>query len=164
MVFCRFHNRFCAGGSDEGAIGEDGVGGENAFCSARDEGEDVGLWDHDDADPSLDQRLLEAVDVRCFDAVVVAGDDGVRFGVGIGVALSVDDGELPLCGCFEQEALNCETCSVGEDGFGRMDVVEGVIGDLVVGLVEFVNDFGDAVEYLSPEVYVCLGLLGSRCS
>lgn len=76
----------------------------------------------------------------------------------------MDDCELPFCSCLEQEALDRVTSSVGEDGFGRVDVVESVIGDLVVGLVEFVDYFGDAVEYLSTEVYVCLGLLGSRCA
>ena len=152
MVSCGFDDGFRAGGSDEGAVGEDSLGGEDDFGGAGDEGEDVGVWDEDDADARLDEGFLEGVHVHLLNTIVVASDNSVAFGVRIGVAFSVNDGELPFCSCFKQEALDGETCSVCKDCFGGVDVIEGVVGDLVVGLVEFVDDLGDAVKYFGAEV------------
>lgn len=162
MVPCCFDDGFRAGCSNESAIRQNGVGGEDAFGGTGDEGEDVGVRDQDDTDASLDERFLEGVDVHFIEGIVVPRDYGVCFGMGVGVAFGVDDGELSFCGCFEEEALDGKASSVGKDSLGGMDVVDGVVGDLVVGLVEFIDDFGDAVEYFGAKVKVCLRLLRSR--
>ena len=48
--------------------------------------------------------------------------------------------------------MDRERGAVGEDCFGGVDVVEGVVGDLIIGLIQFVDDFSDAVKDFGAEI------------
>ena len=54
-------------------------------------------------------------------------------------------GELSFGSCFQQEALDSKTCPTRENRFRGMYVIEGVIGDLVIRLVELIDYLSNAV-------------------
>lgn len=62
------------------------------------------------------------------------------------------DGKLALSGGFEEEFLHGHAGGVGQDDFVGVDVFEGVGGDLVVDLGEFVDDFLDACDYFAADI------------
>ena len=112
---------------DERAVAEDGVRAQNHLVDAGHDREDGGVGDEDDGDAGAGEGFVEGFAGE--DVVVgvvgvgVAGDEGVHFAMVVRVEFGVDDGEFPLGGGFEEEALHGGGGGVGEDDFVRVDML-----------------------------------------
>ena len=155
---CRLGDRFRPGGSDEPAVGEDDVRAEDDFVDARHQREDGRVRDQDDGDAGRGEGFLEVVGGQVVLGVLVglARHGGVGGFVVVGECFGVDDGEFASGGCFEEELLHGDGGGVGHDDLVGVDVVEGVAGDLVVDLGEFVDDFFDRFDYFRAQVLGCV--------
>jgi len=64
----------------------------------------------------------------------------------------MDDSKLAFGRSSEQKPLYCDGGGIGENGFLRMDLVEGSGRDLIVGAVDLVDDLFDAFNNFLTEV------------
>ena len=77
----------------------------------------------------------------------------------VGIRFSVDDGEMPFSGCAKEKLLDCEGGGIRKDYFVGVDVFKCVGGNLSVDLIELVDYFFDAADYIRFKV-AAVGVAG----